>query len=74
MENPQEFIEAGFEEYLDSDVICIVEWPEKAGEILPKPDIAGIFLIIGTGRRITLEGLTVFGAAVIGTICVEPHD
>jgi tRNA threonylcarbamoyladenosine biosynthesis protein TsaE len=29
---------AGFGEYFNDSSICIVEWPEKAGNILPSPD------------------------------------
>jgi len=29
---------AGFNEYFNADSICMVEWPEKAENILPKPD------------------------------------
>jgi tRNA threonylcarbamoyladenosine biosynthesis protein TsaE len=30
---------AGFSEYFNEDSICMVEWPEKAEHILPKPDV-----------------------------------
>ncbi|PCI55721.1 MAG: tRNA (adenosine(37)-N6)-threonylcarbamoyltransferase complex ATPase subunit type 1 TsaE [Methylophilaceae bacterium] len=29
---------AGFSEYFNNSSICMVEWPEKAGNILPSPD------------------------------------
>lgn len=29
---------AGFSEYFNDRSICMVEWPEKAGNILPSPD------------------------------------
>lgn len=74
MESPEEFIEAGFVEHFDSDTICIVEWPEKAADILPPPDIKGIFLIIGMGRKLKLYGKTEIGAEAIGKICVEMHE
>ncbi len=34
----EEWEAAGFREYFNADSICLVEWPEKAAEILPKPD------------------------------------
>lgn len=70
MENPEEFIEAGFLEHFDSNTICIVEWPEKAAELLPQADIEGIFLIAGTGRKLKLYGKTEAGADMVGRICV----
>ncbi|NLC24603.1 MAG: tRNA (adenosine(37)-N6)-threonylcarbamoyltransferase complex ATPase subunit type 1 TsaE [Oxalobacter sp.] len=74
LENPEEFIEAGFAEHFDSDTICIVEWPEKAAGVLPPADIEGIFLIIGMGRKLKLYGKTDIGAEAIGKICVAMHE
>jgi tRNA threonylcarbamoyladenosine biosynthesis protein TsaE len=37
--NPDEWRDAGFEEALDGDVAAVVEWPEKAGDSLPRPDL-----------------------------------
>ncbi len=34
-----EWESAGFREYFNDASICIIEWPEKADGILPKPDI-----------------------------------
>ncbi len=35
IEKREEVYEFGFEEYLDSDSYCFMEWPEKVEEILP---------------------------------------
>lgn len=34
--DPFELYETGFEEYIYSDGITFIEWPEKAGELLPE--------------------------------------
>ena len=34
----EEWYAAGFNEYFNHDSVCIVEWPEKAENILPTPD------------------------------------
>jgi tRNA threonylcarbamoyladenosine biosynthesis protein TsaE len=34
-----EWEEAGFREYFNEASVCLVEWPEKAAELLPPPDI-----------------------------------
>ena len=41
MQSPSEWIEAGLEEHFTSHepTICIVEWPEKAGNTLPVMDL-----------------------------------
>ena len=72
--SPEEFTEAGFLEHFDSNAICIVEWPEKAAGILPQADIEGVFLIIGTGRKLKLFGRTETGEKAIGQICVKTHE
>jgi tRNA threonylcarbamoyladenosine biosynthesis protein TsaE len=42
MQSPSEWIEAGLQEHFASQepTICIVEWPEKAGNTLPLMDLS----------------------------------
>ncbi len=35
----EEWEAAGFREYFNAYSICMIEWPEKAGHLLPEPDI-----------------------------------
>ncbi|OQW69494.1 MAG: tRNA (adenosine(37)-N6)-threonylcarbamoyltransferase complex ATPase subunit type 1 TsaE [Proteobacteria bacterium ST_bin12] len=35
----EEWEAAGFREYFNASSICLIEWPEKAGYLLPEPDI-----------------------------------
>lgn len=35
----QELRDAGFEEWLDSDAVALIEWPEMAATKLPDPDV-----------------------------------
>ena len=37
--DPEEWQEAGFRDLFNETNICLVEWPEKAGELLPPPDL-----------------------------------
>ena len=37
--DPREWLEAGFAELFRDDSICLIEWPEKAGNTLPPADI-----------------------------------
>ncbi len=39
-EDPREWIDAGFRDMFDGDNVCLVEWPEKAGDRLPLADLA----------------------------------
>ncbi len=49
---------AGFNEYFNDHSICMVEWPEKAGNILPKPDVdIALHLLnadLAQGRKLTI--------------------
>ena len=36
---PEEWFEAGLDEYFNQDSVCLVEWPEKAGNLLPPADL-----------------------------------
>ncbi|SFE55814.1 tRNA threonylcarbamoyladenosine biosynthesis protein TsaE [Nitrosomonas sp. Nm166] len=56
-----EWEEAGFREYFDSGSICIVEWPEKAGDLLPAADLQFFFKILDTGRSIEIRAGTEIG-------------
>ncbi len=71
LNTPDEFIEAGFSEHFNSNTICIVEWPEKAKEILPPPDIEAQFQINHTQRDLQLRGYTELGKTAIKKIYSE---
>ena len=56
IEKREEVFEFGFEEYLDSDSYCFLEWPEKVEEILPH-DIIKIYINVSEDgvRRLSLN-------------------
>lgn len=56
-----EWEEAGFREYFNADSICIVEWPEKAGDLLPVADLHIHFKILATSRSIEIQAGTAIG-------------
>ena len=37
--DPKEWSDAGFREYFHGDAVCLVEWPEKGGDVRPRPDL-----------------------------------
>jgi tRNA threonylcarbamoyladenosine biosynthesis protein TsaE len=51
IKNKEEAINAGIEECINSDEICLVEWPEKAPEIFPEPTVYARFEILGSNKR-----------------------
>ena len=58
-----EWLESGFREYLNAQTACIVEWPERAGGLLPPPDLAIRLEFAGNGRRAWLSAATPGGEA-----------
>ncbi|MGH8750185.1 MAG: tRNA (adenosine(37)-N6)-threonylcarbamoyltransferase complex ATPase subunit type 1 TsaE [Burkholderiales bacterium] len=57
----EEWQDAGFREPFNGQAVCLVEWPEKAASRLPLPDIKINLQITGSGRDVTLEGITETG-------------
>jgi tRNA threonylcarbamoyladenosine biosynthesis protein TsaE len=58
---PDEWVDAGFREYFNSESVCLVEWPEKAGGQLPAPDVRIALEVAGSGRSVTLSADTEAG-------------
>ena len=37
--DPEEWEASGFRDYFNAQSVCFVDWPEKAGGLLPEPDL-----------------------------------
>ncbi|BBP04036.1 tRNA (adenosine(37)-N6)-threonylcarbamoyltransferase complex ATPase subunit type 1 TsaE [Sulfuriferula plumbiphila] len=59
--DPIEWEEAGFREYFNAHSICLVEWPEKAGDWLPRPDMRVLLRMRDGGRTAELKAETEAG-------------
>ena len=57
----EEWEEAGFREYFNSTSVCLVEWPEKASNLLPQADVEIFLETEGAGRKATLKAETTQG-------------
>jgi tRNA threonylcarbamoyladenosine biosynthesis protein TsaE len=60
--NEAEWRDSGFREYFNAQSVCVVEWPERAGGLLPPPSLAIRLEIAGTGRRAWLSAPSPAGA------------
>ncbi len=56
--DPDEWEDSGFREYFNRESVCLVEWPEKGGAILPPPDLEIRLEEDGEGRLARLRGVT----------------
>ena len=64
--DPREWEEAGFRDIFASQGLKLVEWPEKAGKYLPKPDLQmAIEVLNDESRVVTLSAFTAVGMELI---------
>jgi tRNA threonylcarbamoyladenosine biosynthesis protein TsaE len=47
----EEWVNSGFREHFNPESLCIVEWPEMAGDLLPSPDLHINLELSGSARR-----------------------
>ncbi len=72
--DPDEWEDAGFREYFNPGSVCLVEWPDKGGGLLPAPDVVLVLDFCGgtDGRSVRIEGYTEAGAACIARLNASP--
>jgi tRNA threonylcarbamoyladenosine biosynthesis protein TsaE len=63
-----EWLNSGFREHFNPGSLCVVEWPEKAGDLLSPPDLEITLEFDGAGRRARLEGVSQAGAAWLSSL------
>jgi tRNA threonylcarbamoyladenosine biosynthesis protein TsaE len=73
MSSAEEFLDAGFREDFNGDNICIVEWPEKAQEVLPPPDLNVWLSVKGAGRDVELQALSDLGSLCLDRLKFAPN-
>lgn len=73
MASPEEFLDAGFREDFNDQTVCIVEWPEKAGPVLPMPDINLFLRVAGQGREVELQALSDKGKQCLQHLHFAPN-
>ncbi len=61
LNNPQEWLDAGFRDYFEPRTVCLVEWPERGGDLLPVADLKISLSVEGSGRRIRIAAETEHG-------------
>jgi tRNA threonylcarbamoyladenosine biosynthesis protein TsaE len=64
----EEWEEAGFREHFNSTSVCLVEWPEKAANLLPHADIEVSLEVDGAGRKATLKAQTTQGQQCLDSL------
>lgn len=68
IKDPEELELFGLREYFQPRSLCLVEWPERAGEVLCQPDIEVIIQKVNRGRDIQLVSYTEKGSALLSAL------
>jgi len=58
-----EWLSSGFREHFNPETLCVVEWPERAGELLARPDLSLKLLYRDQGRAAELASHSPRGEA-----------
>ena len=61
LNDPREWLDAGFRDHFEPRNICLVEWPERVGDLLPVPDLKISMSEEGDGRQIRIAAETEHG-------------
>src|SRR5690606_16295993 len=54
--DPEELEFLGIRDYFSDNSLCLVEWPEKGGGVLPVPDLCIRIRVGGAGRILQIAG------------------
>lgn len=71
LKSPEELLQIGLEEYFNQHAVCLIEWPDKGGAHLPKPDLIGYFDIIkgaASKRSVRFEAYTARGEEILARL------
>jgi tRNA threonylcarbamoyladenosine biosynthesis protein TsaE len=68
LQQPEELEFLGIRDYLADRAVCVVEWAEKAGGVLPEPDIDVKIEPVNMERRVELTAHTDNGVALLGRL------
>ena len=70
--DPEEFVDAGLDEYFRDNAICLVEWPEKAVGYVPQADLVLVFRFSekqsSSGRTLELLACSERGRACLDAL------
>jgi tRNA threonylcarbamoyladenosine biosynthesis protein TsaE len=66
--DPEELYDIGFNDYLTESQLCMIEWPDKGGSLLPKADISLQINSNGTGRQVILTAQTSLGSQCVNEL------
>lgn len=63
-----EWLSSGFREHFNAQSLCVVEWPERAGDLLLPPDVHIRLDFVGDARSASVEARSGTGAAWLSSL------
>ncbi|NWG31303.1 MAG: tRNA (adenosine(37)-N6)-threonylcarbamoyltransferase complex ATPase subunit type 1 TsaE [Rhodocyclaceae bacterium] len=69
---PEEFLDAGLDEYFANEGLCLVEWPDRAAPYVPPPDLVIRLAHAGAGRHASIEAASERGRRWLAMLPVSP--
>jgi tRNA threonylcarbamoyladenosine biosynthesis protein TsaE len=72
LKNPEEITALSLRDYMGEKTIFIIEWPEKASEKLPRPDLVCKLSVHHDGRRLNFTAMTSHGDEILQKMVMTP--
>jgi tRNA threonylcarbamoyladenosine biosynthesis protein TsaE len=72
LKDRDEWEQTGFRDYFNASAMCVVEWPERAGDALSPPDLDIHLLFEGEARRAQARAHTEAGKAWLSSLPLFP--
>jgi tRNA threonylcarbamoyladenosine biosynthesis protein TsaE len=72
LKDRSEWAQAGFREYFNAQSMCVVEWPERAADLLAPPDLEVVLTFEGEARRAQASAHTEAGNAWLSSLRRSP--
>ena len=70
--SPEEYFDAGLDEYFTAQGVCLIEWPQKAAPYVAPADMEIGLTVSGDGRDAIIRPLTEAGQQCATTIASAP--
>lgn len=66
----EEWDSAGFRDYFNATSVCVIEWPEKAENVLPTPDLDVTFSVKNVGQLLG-RSINITAHSILGQQCLQ---
>jgi tRNA threonylcarbamoyladenosine biosynthesis protein TsaE len=74
LEGADEVEQLGLRDHLRAGTLIVIEWPERARQALPQPDLMVELQVIAHGRMCRIEAKTAAGESWLAGVAREPED